>query len=591
VIVEPNPGGHRFESVAHVAALASEHGPTVLLTMTGATDREEFRVHLAEHEITTEHVFTGPAPSAREMAARVADACRRHDTATVAIMDGDKALKTWWLHGARELRGLPRRPRVVYFLTHYPARLEITDLPHWRLRIAKGTLVALAMATGAIDRASGFAGRDEMHRGWLVKRARDPAICRAHSRDRAALRAELGLPADRRLVGIFGGVNVRKNPPLVLDAVLGSGLPADLLMAGPVDEDTREWLQGLAPEVRARVILAEGFHPNEMLDRYIAASDVVALLMRLEGPSGIQGKALAAGVPVVTAGSRTRERELKATGGGVSTQWDAASIAHGIREVLTTGRAVGAGAENLMPTAESFAATILGTGCSSGPGRLGHLRERLRNRAAREFLRRYLRPSHRADLVRLGSDYGGWWVPAASVRREAVAYCAGAGEDITFDLALHERGCAVTTFDPTPRAATHVQRVAPKSERFRFVPVGWWHRHDKLRFYSPRNPRHVSHSVLNLQGTSDYFVAEVKPVHQFMAELGDERVDIVKMDIEGAEYRTLDSLLQHGPLPGVLCIEFDQPQPVRKVLAAVRRVQRAGYTLNRIEAWNYTFTR
>ena len=592
LIVEPNPGGHRFESVAHVAALAGRTGPVVLLTMAGATGRREFDVHLAGNAIATEEVFAGPVASAKEMAARVADGCRRHDTATVVIMDGDIALKTWWFHAARELRRLRRRPRVVFFLTRYPARLEITDLPHWRLRIAKGVLVAAAMATGAIQRASGFAGRDEIHRGWLVKRATDPAICRAHSRERASLRAELGLPADRKLVGIFGGINVGKNPPLVLAAVLATGLPADLLMAGPVDEDIRLWLKELEPESRSRIIVADGLHPNEVLDRYVAAADVVALMMNLEGPSGIQGKALAAGVPVVTAGSRTRERELEATGGGVGALWDAASIASAIRELLTAETSLNTRAQPPMPTAESFAATILGTAPPAGPAdRARQFGERVRNRAARALLPRYLHPVPRSDLVRLGSDYGGWWVPEAAVRPGAVAYCAGAGEDITFDLALHERGCTVTTFDPTPRAAAHVQRVAPTSERFRFVPVGWWDRHERLRFYSPRNPEHVSHSVVNLQGTSEFFVAEVKAVHQLMSELGDERVDIVKMDIEGAEHRTLDAMLRRGPLPAVLCMEFDQPQPVRKVVGAVRRLQQAGYTLNRIEAWNYTFTR
>ena len=43
-------------------------------------------------------------------------------------------------------------------------------------------------------------------------------------------------------------------------------------------------------------------------------------------------------------------------------------------------------------------------------------------------------------------------------------------------------------------------------------------------------------------------------------------------------------------LPSALCVEFDQPQPLRRV-AAVRKLQAVGYTLNKIEAWNYTFTR
>src|ERR1035437_6300471 len=51
----------------------------------------------------------------------------------------------------------------------------------------------------------------------------------------------------------------------------------------------------------------------------------------------------------------------------------------------------------------------------------------IRNRATREALPRLIRPDVRDDLVRLGSDYGGWWVPAADVKPDVVAYCAGAG--------------------------------------------------------------------------------------------------------------------------------------------------------------------
>lgn len=216
---------------------------------------------------------------------------------------------------------------------------------------------------------------------------------------------------------------------------------------------------------------------------------------------------------------------------------------------------------------------------------------RVRNRLRHTGLRCYLRPSAIPDLVRLGSRYGGWWVPESALKPYAVAYCAGAGEDITFDLALHDRGCVVTTFDPTPRAIVHVRQCAPEGDRFRFLPVGWWDVEDELKFYSPRYPGHVSHSAVNLRSTTEFFVAKVKPAHQLMSELGDDRVDIIKMDIEGAEYRVLNSLLADGPTPRVLCVEFDQPAPVRGIVAAVRELQRAGYTLVKIDVWNYTFTR
>jgi FkbM family methyltransferase len=215
---------------------------------------------------------------------------------------------------------------------------------------------------------------------------------------------------------------------------------------------------------------------------------------------------------------------------------------------------------------------------------------RVRDRARRELLRQCLQPVPRDDLIRLGSGYGGWWIPSSVLRPGAVAYCAGAGEDITFDLELHQRGMNVSTFDPTPRAIAHVAATAPVDSRFRFEPIGWWDSVDELRFYAPRDEAHVSHSAVNLQGTDSFFTAPVASVRNLMDRLGDEHVDLVKMDIEGAEARVINCLVEEGPRPSALCVEFDQPQPARAVLATVRALQGVGYVLNRIENWNYTFT-
>lgn len=207
-----------------------------------------------------------------------------------------------------------------------------------------------------------------------------------------------------------------------------------------------------------------------------------------------------------------------------------------------------------------------------------------------ELARRLARPARHWDVVRLGGELG-WTIPRWAAEVPGVAYCAGAGEDITFELALHDRGYRVVLFDPTPRAIEYVHAHAPQSGRFVFEPAGWWDEHTQLRFYSPRDPAHVSHSVVNLQKTDTFFVADVKPVWQFRDELGDGHIDLVKMDIEGAEYRVLRSLLQHGPLPRVLCVDFDQPTPIRRTLVQVLRLRAAGYSLVHVEGWDYTFVR
>lgn len=202
-----------------------------------------------------------------------------------------------------------------------------------------------------------------------------------------------------------------------------------------------------------------------------------------------------------------------------------------------------------------------------------------------------LRPRPDGKLIRLGSDYGGWWVPERSVGEGRTAYCAGAGEDISFDLELLARGIKVTVFDPTPRAIDYVQRTAPQDPNFRFEPVGWWDSEETLRFYAPRNEAHVSHSAVNLQRTDRFFEAQVSTVRELAKKLDDTDIEIIKMDIEGAEYAVLSSLMDQGPLPSTLCVEFDQPESIFKTIAAVRDLRRHGYSLRHIEGWNYTFTR
>ena len=57
------------------------------------------------------------------------------------------------------------------------------------------------------------------------------------------------------------------------------------------------------------------------------------------------------------------------------------------------------------------------------------------------LMKAYLRPGKPAGLVRLGTDLCGWWLPEFILRPRAVAYCAGAEDDISFALALHDPGC------------------------------------------------------------------------------------------------------------------------------------------------------
>jgi glycosyltransferase involved in cell wall biosynthesis len=360
VIVEPHPTGHRFEHVAHVARAAWAQGDDVeLLTSVGASARDEFATFLGGLPLTVHERLPGFFPPTRAVAGALLDLHRQSPIDAVVVLDADQVLKRWWRDAPMPLRGR-RGPTTTLFLMRFPQDLTLSDRKLLAMKVAKLTLSALARATRAADRIVYLVGRDKSRNGRLLVPVRDPAICSAHARDRVQLRERYGLPLDRRLVGIVGEISIRKCVPMVAEAVQLAGPDVDLLLAGPISDDMQQWLDALGPAERARVHTRDGFLPEVEIDAYVAASDVISLALLNPGPSGIQGKALLAGVPVLSAGSKLRQRETEAHGTGVYVELDAPSLASGIRELLARSDGPLATPDD-VPTAEEFGAVMLGS--------------------------------------------------------------------------------------------------------------------------------------------------------------------------------------------------------------------------------------
>ena len=177
-------------------------------------------------------------------------------------------------------------------------------------------------------------------------------------------------------------------------------------------------------------------------------------------------------------------------------------------------------------------------------------------------------------LERLGTSYGGYVVPTHLIAPEWVCYSAGLGEDISFELELIRRfGCTVDAFDPTPKSIEYVSAVAKTNTQLHFHPYGLWGSDSGQRFYTPRDPSHVSHSIENLQGTSDFILVECRSVPSLLTELGHDTVDLLKLDVEGAEYAVLNSLLEAAIRPSVLCVDFHKTTTIEHMAGAVDRLR------------------
>ncbi|HEY6003537.1 MAG TPA: FkbM family methyltransferase, partial [Anaeromyxobacter sp.] len=80
---------------------------------------------------------------------------------------------------------------------------------------------------------------------------------------------------------------------------------------------------------------------------------------------------------------------------------------------------------------------------------------------------------------------------------------------------------------------------------------------------------------------------EVRTLCTVMKELGHQRIDLLKMDIEGAEYAVLENMLATGVRPRIVCVELEHPSPVRNV-RTVLALRRAGYDVCRVDGRNIT---
>ena len=222
-------------------------------------------------------------------------------------------------------------------------------------------------------------------------------------------------------------------------------------------------------------------------------------------------------------------------------------------------------------------------------------------------------------LILLGSEYGGWVIPDI-FDESSVCYFAGVGEDITFDVEFVKKyGCDVHLFDPTPRAIKHCndvilsasstnfispipvsskfpnyQIVPIQADKIKLHPIGLGREDSKVVFYPPANIEHVSHSITNIQGTSEEngFVAECSSLLSIMDQLGHTKINCLKLDVEGAELMVLEEILVQNIEVDVLCVEFDYLKKFQK--PALEDVINAlvvfGYSLVST-ASNHTFTR
>ena len=207
-------------------------------------------------------------------------------------------------------------------------------------------------------------------------------------------------------------------------------------------------------------------------------------------------------------------------------------------------------------------------------------------------------PRLKCDLQIPMQRLGDWWISTEMIQDNQVVYSCGVGEDIDFELNLIDTcHVEVFSFDPTPNSAAWL-RGQQLPTQFHYYPWAIAEQDGSLYIY-PRIRHDGSQSstmfsiVAEAQDRDDGLEVPARNITGILSELGHNHVDVLKMDIEGAEYGALRHLLASTLRPTQILIEFHHRFPgvgVAATVQAVTELRDAGYGLASISSSGREFT-
>lgn len=175
----------------------------------------------------------------------------------------------------------------------------------------------------------------------------------------------------------------------------------------------------------------------------------------------------------------------------------------------------------------------------------------------------------------------------------AIVYSGGVGKNISFELALMEQfGARVFAFDPTQTGVQTIEKLYDQN-LLHFFPVALAGKDGLLDLFLPVHSEEGSftsglHKSTNTQ-TQQF---QARSISSLMRELGHARIDLLKIDIEGAEYGVLDSVLDDTLEIGQICVEFHhffESIPKSRTREMIRRLQHHDYVLFHRDELNFSF--
>ncbi len=229
------------------------------------------------------------------------------------------------------------------------------------------------------------------------------------------------------------------------------------------------------------------------------------------------------------------------------------------------------------------------------------------NRLKRSLSRRWREWRLPAGYERLGTRYGGWWIDTKHIGKSPLLIDCGLGKDISFPEAFLRRfpDAKVVGVDPNPDSLEYCHARCP--DGMTILDRAFWATNDEtVVFHLPRAVEHLPKGADGVSGSLDASHEYVEggerietktiALDALLAQAGRNECDILKLDIEGAEYPLIASLIATGSirLARQVLIEFHHGVTKHTLTDTQRIVEKLateGFRLAHTENRNFSFVR
>jgi FkbM family methyltransferase len=194
-----------------------------------------------------------------------------------------------------------------------------------------------------------------------------------------------------------------------------------------------------------------------------------------------------------------------------------------------------------------------------------------------------------------------WTILTRDLNPESIVYAAGVGRDISFEHAIADRfGPTVHLLDPSPTGLETMALAENQRPEFVFHPLALAGYSGELELAPPGNAAEgswISRDGDAQEPSTTGAVVRVpcETVGSLMKRLGHSHIDLLKIDIEGAEYGVLESLLAENLPVRQIAVEFHNGVlpgiPRSRTIGMLSKLFRNGYRIIHKGGSNHTLLR